>query len=150
MVYYLWLCPIEGWFIFFSFLKPFLSNSSTTRVLLAQGANLSIHVNCDLTSKWSPGQKEHVCRFWCLSWEICRKLASTSPKEQNSDARNDIDYIRQHQKEQQVCTWPQRTSTWNNVHMERADEGVDVAEISLRLIRALSFSWVRDPAWCSV
>lgn len=88
---------------------------------------------------------------------MSRKLSSKSLKVHDSDMRNDTDYIRQHPKEQLVCTWPAeetgREQAPEIICLESVsckDECIDVALISQSLIRAGSFSWVWDPAWCSI
>lgn len=78
---------------------------------------------------------------------MSRKLSSKSLKVHNSDMRNDTDYIRQHQKEQLVCTWPAeeagREQAPDIMCLESVswkDECIDVALISQKLIRAVNFS----------
>lgn len=79
---------------------------------------------------------------------MSRKLSSKSLKVHNSDMRNDTDYIRQHQKEQLVCTWwpaeeagrDQAPEIMCLESMSCKHECIDVAPISQSMIRALSFS----------
>lgn len=78
---------------------------------------------------------------------MSRKLSSKSLKVHDSDMRNDSDYIRQHPKEQLVCTWPAEETGREQApeimcleSVSCKDECIDVAPISQSLIRAGSFS----------
>lgn len=68
---------------------------------------------------------------------MSRKLSSKSLKVHDSDMRNDIDYIRQHPKEQLVCTWPAEETGREQApeimclqSVSCKDECIDVAPIS--------------------